>query len=152
MLWVSVSHSVWHPTNLNEEKVVDGTMNSVINVDPAIDLLTNRTISIIIEFKTKPAIVAILEAEAKGITMTLEEAGKNVEKSHETFQQELHIFLDKNQVTYSVKHTYKTAFNGVSMELPSNEIKRLLGSSVISKIYPDKQIQLDPPITPFDEM
>jgi Peptidase inhibitor I9 len=137
----------------NEEKVVKETINPSVNVDPAIDLSSQQTISIIIEFKTKPAKVAVLEAEAKGIPLTLEEAMEDVEESHRTFQEELQTLLDKNQVTYTVRHTYKTALNGVSMELPAKEIKRLVEfSTVISKISPNKQIKLDPPIAPSDQI
>jgi uncharacterized protein involved in outer membrane biogenesis len=135
-----------------EVEVVEETMNSSVKVDPSIDLSSEKTVSIIIEFKTKPAKIAILEAEAQGLKMSLDAAKEHVEKSHQAFQKELHAFLDGKQVEYSIKHRYKTAFNGVSMELPANEIKRLMGSSVISKIYPNEEIQLNPPIQPLDQM
>jgi intein-encoded DNA endonuclease-like protein len=132
-----------------EEKVVKETMNPSVYVDPALDLQSNKTISIIIEFKTKPAKIAVLEAEAKGIPLTIEEAQQNVEESHAKFHNELHTLLDNKQGPYIIKHTYKTVFNGVSMELPANEIKRIAeSSSVISRIYLNKKIHLDPPILP----
>ncbi|KON86553.1 hypothetical protein AF332_06740 [Sporosarcina globispora] len=134
-----------------EDKVVEKKMHSSAKVDPSIDLSSHQKVSIIIEFKTKPAKVAVLEAKAKGINLTLEEAKRQVEQSHQTFRKLLTV-LDENKVSYKIEHTYKTAFNGVSMELPAHEINRLLGSSVISKIYPNKQIQLDPPINPSDQM
>jgi len=134
-----------------EIKEVEKTMHSSAKVDPSIDLSSNQIVSIIIEFKTKPAKIAVLEAKEKGITLTLEEAKRQVEQSHQTFRKLLKA-LDENKVPYNIKHTYITAFNGVSMELPAHEIKRLLGYSVISKIYPNKQIQLDPPINPADQM
>jgi Peptidase inhibitor I9 len=134
-----------------EDKVVEKKMNSSVKVDPSIDLSSNQIVSIIIEFKTKPAKIAVLEAKEKGITLTLEEAKRQVEQSHQTFRNLLTVLAEKN-IPYKVKHTYKTALNGVSMEIPANGIKRLLDSSVISKIYPNKQIQLDPPINPADQM
>jgi hypothetical protein len=138
--------------NLAEEKVAKEAMNPSVHVDPSIDLSSNQTISIIIEFKTKPAKIAVLEAEAKGIPLTIEKAKEKVEESHATFQKELESLLDKNQVPYKVRNTYKTALNGVSMEIPANEIIRLAeASSVISKIHPDKKIQLDPPISPRNQ-
>jgi hypothetical protein len=138
--------------NVDEEKEVKETMNPSVQIDPAIDLSSEQMTSIIIEFKTKPAKIAVLEAEAKGIPLKIEEAKEKVEESHVTFQNELQTLLDKNQVPYTVRNTYKTAFNGVSMELPANEIKRLAESaSIISKIYPNKKIQLDPPISPSDQ-
>ncbi|MCP3740267.1 protease inhibitor I9 family protein [Rossellomorea sp. BNER] len=135
-----------------EGKVVEETMNSSGIIDPSIDLSSNQKISVIIKFTIKPAKVAVLEAKAKGIDLTLEEAKQQVEESYQTFQKEIHTFLDENQVSYHIKHRYKTTFNGVSMELPANEIKRLMESSVIQKIYPNEDIQLDPPIQPSDQM
>jgi predicted RNA-binding protein Jag len=128
-----------------KELVVEKTMNSSVKIDPTIDLSNNEPVSIIIEFKTKPAKLAVLEAEGQGLPMTLQAAKKHVEESHQEFQKELQKFLDENDVEYRITHKYKTAFNGVSMELPGNEIKRLMGSSVISKIYPNQEIQLNPP-------
>lgn len=130
---------------------MEETMNFYAKIDPSIDLSSNKTISVIIEFTTKPAIVAVLEAKAKGIGLTLEVAKQQVEESHQIFQKEIHTILDENQVSYHIKHRYKTAFNGVSMELPANEIKRLMRSSVIHRIYPNKEIQLSPPIQPYNQ-
>ncbi|WP_228460287.1 protease inhibitor I9 family protein [Cytobacillus dafuensis] len=127
------------------------TMYWSAKVDPSIDLSSNQIISVIIEFKTKPARIAVLVAKANGITLTLEEAKRQVEQSHHTFRKLLTL-LDENNVPYRIKYTYKTAFNGVTIELPANEIKRLTASPVISKIYLDKQIQLEPPVQPRDQM
>jgi len=137
---------------INEEKVVKDTMSTSFYVDPSIDLSSNQFTSIIIEFKTKPAKIAVLEAEAAGKQLSLEEATKQVEESHELFQKELKTLLDDHQIPYSIRHTYTTALNGVSMDLPSNEIKRLLQSTVIEKIYPNRKVHLMPPITPFNQM
>ncbi|WP_341356933.1 protease inhibitor I9 family protein [Rossellomorea sp. y25] len=139
-------------TYQNEDEAVEETMNSAVKVDPSINLSSEKVVSVIIEFKTKPAKIAVLEAEAQGVDMTLDKAKEHVEQSHQAFEQELHAFLDDNEVEYRIKHRYKTAFNGVSIELPANGIKRLMGSSVISRIYPDQEIQLDPPIQPSDQM
>ena len=141
-----------HPEVKREE--VKETMNPTVYIDPAIDLSREQTISVIIEFKTKPAKVAVIEAEAKGIPFTLEKAKKQVEESHLMFQKELHEILDNNQIPYTVRHKYTTALNGVSMELPANEIKRLAeSSSVISKISLNQKIKLNPPpILPFEQL
>lgn len=134
-----------------DEEAVKETMNSSIKVDPELDLSSGEDVSIIIEFKTKPAKIAVLEAEAQGVELTLESAKEKVEHSHREFEKELHAFLEENEVDYRITHRYKTAFNGVSMELPAKEIKRLMGSSIISRIYRNKEIQLDPPIQPSNQ-
>lgn len=141
-----------NPNDIGKE--IKETMNPSVYVDPAIDLLSQQTISVIIEFKTKPAKVAVIESEAKGIPLTLEEAKKQVEESHLNFQNELHELLEKNQIPYTVRHKYTTALNGVSMELPANAIKKLAeSSSVISKISLNRKIKLDPPpILPFEQL
>lgn len=152
--WLSLSGCLNNGDNVEQkdEQVVEETMNSSIKVDPALDLSSGEKMTVIIEFKTKPAKVAVLEAEAKGMELSLISAQEEVEQSHLEFEKELHAFLDENKVDYRITHRYKTAFNGVSMELPANEIKRLLGSSIIFRIYPNKEIHLEPPIQPSDQM
>ncbi|WP_163100356.1 protease inhibitor I9 family protein [Peribacillus alkalitolerans] len=128
-------------------------MSPFVFLDPAIDLSSQNIVSIIIEFKTKPAKVAVLEAKAKGISLSLEEAKERVEESHAAFQKELQVLLAQNNVPFFVKHKYKQSLNGVSMDLPAIEIKRLVTySNVISKIHLNKKFYLDPPITPHDGM
>ncbi|MEH7072914.1 protease inhibitor I9 family protein [Neobacillus drentensis] len=152
-IFISMSGCVLKNTPpANNEIEVKETMNPSVHIDPAIDLSSKQTISIIIEFKTKPAKVAVIEAEAKGIPLTLEEAQEQVEESHRMFQKELLELLDKNQTPYKIRHKYTTALNGVSMEIPANEIKRLAeSSSVISRISLNRKIKLDPPIYPFKQ-
>ncbi|WP_456272516.1 protease inhibitor I9 family protein [Bacillus sp. AK031] len=124
-------------------------MNTTVYIDPSINLSTARPVSIIIEFKTAPAHTAVAAAKAKGISLTLKEAEQNVEQSHQTFQKELKILLGKNHVPYTIQNTYKNALNGVAMEMPANGIRRLMKSTVIARIFPNKQIQLDPPLQPM---
>ncbi|PEJ56565.1 hypothetical protein CN601_01260 [Bacillus sp. AFS017336] len=126
-------------------------MNPSFYVDPSIDFSTNEMTSIIIEFKTKPAAVAVKVAEAAGEQLTLEEATKQVEESHAKFQEELKTLLEDQQVPYKIRHVYKTALNGVSMEIPGKDIKRLSQSTVIARIYPNKKVHIMPPVTPFNQ-
>ena len=134
------------------ELEVKETMNTPIYVDPEIDLTSQKKVSIIIQFKTKPAKIAVIEAQAKGLTLSLEEATKAVEDSHIRFHKDIQTLLEKEKVPYSITRSYKTVYNGVAMELPAYEIKRLLNSAEISTIHADKEIQLDPPILPFEQM
>ncbi|MCK1992328.1 hypothetical protein GW626_18400 [Peribacillus muralis] len=135
--------------NENEMEVIE-TVKTPIYVDPKIDLTSEKRGSIIIQFRTKPARIAVLEAKAKGQALALEKAMKDVEESHMRFQKEIQILLEK--VPYSITGTYKTVYNGVTMELPAYKIKRLLESSEISTIHSNKDIQIDPPILPFEQM
>jgi hypothetical protein len=124
-------------------------LNTSVYIDPSINLSTSRAVSIIIEFKTAPAHTAVAAAKSKGDKLTLEAAERHVEQSHQAFQKELQILLGRNGVPYKIQNTYKNALNGVAMEMPANEIRRLVKSTVIARIHPNKQIQLDPPIQPM---
>ncbi|MBM7587211.1 hypothetical protein JOC86_003784 [Bacillus pakistanensis] len=135
-----------------EERGGEETMDSSVEIDPAIDLSSSQTISIVIHFTTQPAKIAVLEAEKKGIDLTFEEAVRQVENSHRKFQEEIRTTLEENQVPYQITHRYKTAFNGVSMKMPANEIHHLTSSTVIQKIYANEDIQLDPPTQPTEQL
>ncbi|NEY99274.1 protease inhibitor I9 family protein [Heyndrickxia shackletonii] len=124
-------------------------MTSALYIDPKINMNSEKTVSIIIHFKTKPAKAAVALAEAKGVPLTLEQAQKDVEESHSRFQEDLKRLLDQNQISYSITYTYTTAFNGVSMKLPGTAIKTLLQSKEIDAIYANQEYHLDPPLKPM---
>ncbi|MGE6257666.1 protease inhibitor I9 family protein [Heyndrickxia sporothermodurans] len=122
-------------------------MNTSTYIDPAIDMKSEKMISVIIHFKTKPAKVAVTLAKEKGTPLTLEKAEQEVEASHARFQDDVKRILGQKNIPYSITYTYKTAYNGVSMKLPANEIKTLLQSKEIEGIYANKEYHLDPPLT-----
>ncbi|MFJ7932924.1 protease inhibitor I9 family protein [Sporosarcina sp. NPDC096371] len=125
-------------------------MSTPIYVDPLIDLTSQKTVSIIIQFKTKLARLAVLDAQANGQTLSLEQAQKAVDDAHIRFYNEMETLLDA--VPYTITRSFKIAYNGVAMELPANEINRLLKSTEISSIHADKEIRLNPPTMPFGQM
>jgi hypothetical protein len=96
------------------ELEVKETMNTPIYVDPEIDLTSHKTVSIIIHFKISPAKITVIEAQTKGLTLSLEKASKDVEDSHICFHKELQTLLEKDKVPYSITKTYKTetVYNG----------------------------------------
>jgi len=120
-------------------------MTSAIHIDPEVDMISEKMVEIIIHFKTQPAKVAVAIAEMSGVPLTLEQAKQDVEESHSRFKKDVERYLGQNQIPYSIKHTYKMAFNGVSMKLPGKEIKRLLQSNEIAAIYANREIKLIPP-------
>ena len=134
------------------ELEVRETMNTPIYVDPEIDLSSQKNVSIIIHFKTKPAKIAVIEAQAKGLSLSLEKAEKDVRDSHTRFHKEIQTLLEKENVPYSITRTFKIVYNGVAMELPAYEIQRLPNSVEISTIHVDREIQLEPPILPVEQM
>ena len=53
------------------------------------ELQSKEDISVIVEFKSNPGKVAVLEAGAKGKNLTIEEATAKVEKEHKTFKEDI---------------------------------------------------------------
>jgi len=122
-----------------------------LQLSPEIDQKSDKLISVIVEFKEKPQKTAVLEAEADGETLSARDAQTKVEASHETFQKDLKtIFsseLKSKKNPYSIKRSYKQAFNGVSMTLPANKVKILLKSSAVQTVWSDMQVQVEPPVS-----
>ncbi|MGE8203285.1 protease inhibitor I9 family protein [Heyndrickxia sp. NPDC080065] len=132
-----------------QKKEGEEVMKSALYIDPKIDMNSEKTISIIIHFKTQPAKAAVALAEAKGVPLTLEKAKIDVEESHARFQEDLKRLLDQKHIPYAITYTYTTAFNGVSMKLPGTAIKTLLQSKEIDAIYANKEYHLEPPLKPM---
>ncbi|PEJ57099.1 hypothetical protein CN692_14505 [Bacillus sp. AFS002410] len=122
---------------------------SGLQVSPDVDQTSDKVTSVIVEFKDKPQQTAVLEAESNGETLSAEDAQAKVDASHDTFQKDLKtIFsseLKEKKNPYSIKRSYKKAFNGVSMTLPANKIKSLLKSDSVKAVYSDLQVQVEPP-------
>jgi hypothetical protein len=118
---------------------------SNIFIDPDIDMNSKEMITVIIQFKTKPAQVAVTIAEKSGVPLSLENANWAVEHSHARFQEDVKRFLVSKRIPYSINHIYKSALNGVSMSIPAYEIKTLLKFNEIESIHANKEYHLDPP-------
>ncbi|XRG78795.1 S8 family serine peptidase [Rossellomorea sp. GAMAL-10_SWC] len=114
-----------------------------------VDQTSDKLTSVIVEFKDKPEQTAVLEAASNGETLSVKDAQENVNASHETFQKDLKTLfsseLKEKNNPYSIKRSYKKAFNGVSMTIPANKIKNLLKSSSVKAVYSDLQVQVEPP-------
>ncbi|MFB7142729.1 S8 family serine peptidase [Gottfriedia sp. NPDC056225] len=120
-----------------------------LQLSSEVDQTSDKLTSVIVEFKDKPEQTAVLEAASNGETLSAKDAQENVNASHETFQQDLKtIFsseLKDKKNPYSIKRSYKKAFNGVSMTIPANKVKNLLKSSSVKAVYSDLQVQVEPP-------
>ncbi|XRG77498.1 S8 family serine peptidase [Rossellomorea sp. GAMAL-10_SWC] len=124
---------------------------SGLQVSPDLNLTSESTTSVIVEFKDKPANTAVMVAEADGTTLTKADAQEKVDASHDTFQNDLKTIFSKElkekKNPYNIKRSYKKAFNGVAMTLPANKIKALLKSNAVQTVWSDLQVQLDDPTT-----
>jgi hypothetical protein len=122
-------------------------MTNKINVDPAIDVNSNEMVTVIIQFRTKPAQEAVAIAKKAGVPLSVENANWAVKHSHERFQEEVKRYLVPKRIPYTINYVYQSALNGVSMTLPAKEIKLLLQFKEIESIHANKQYQIDPPNT-----
>ncbi|MEH7350132.1 S8 family serine peptidase [Gottfriedia acidiceleris] len=120
-----------------------------LQLSSEVDQTSDKLTPVIIEFKDKPQQTAVLEAESDGTTLTAADAKAKVDASHETFQKDLKtIFsseIKEKKNPYSIKRSYKKAFNGVAMTIPANKIKSLLKSNAVKAVYSDLQVQVEPP-------
>lgn len=120
-------------------------MNPSICVDPKVNLDSEESIEIIIKFKTNPAKIQVSH---KNSNVTLDQAIQKVEESHVRFQNELESYLEKYHIEYVILHTYKEAFNGVTIKIQGKNINYLLKSNEIKAIYLNKTKSI--PIKPND--
>ena len=123
---------------------------SGLQLAPEVNLESEDKVSVIVEFKDKPAKTAVVEEAAKGKTLSLAEAKQNAEAAHETFKKDLQeIFKDdvkKKKDFYKIRKTYKNTLNGVSMEIPANKVKALLQSSTVKAVWSNDTVQVEPPV------
>jgi uncharacterized repeat protein (TIGR01451 family) len=119
-----------------------------LHLAPEIDLDSSEEISVIVEFKQSPSKVAVMKAEAKGKELSEAQAKAQVEKEHAVFNKDLNKILEgkgKGRSSgYKIKRSYKTAFNGVSMNIPANQAKELLQSNAVKAVYSDAKVQVEP--------
>ncbi|PEJ56540.1 hypothetical protein CN692_17015 [Bacillus sp. AFS002410] len=113
-----------------------------LQISSDVNLDTDKQISVIVEFKTKPSKIAMLESQLQGESLSSSSADQLVEVSHDNFKQDASKMLKK----YKIKRSYKTAFNGVSMTLPANQVKSLLKSDTVKAVWSDSEVHIDPPV------
>ncbi|MEH7480428.1 S8 family serine peptidase [Neobacillus drentensis] len=121
-----------------------------LQLSPELDQKSDAEVSVIVEFKDKPQKTALLEAQSKGKSLSAEEAKAKVDASHETFQNDLQTIF-KNELKgkkdiYTIKRSFKHAFNGVTMTLPANKVKALLKSTAVKTVWSDMEVQVEPPV------
>ncbi|MBO9129212.1 S8 family serine peptidase [Bacillus sp. 165] len=124
--------------------------SSGLKLDPGVNLEGDEEISVIVEFKQKPEKVAQLEAALEGKDLSAAKARSLRDGDQATFQQDLKTIFKKEiqekKASYKITHTYKNAFNGVSMTLPANKVKSLLSSDAVKAVWSNSEVQLDLPV------
>ncbi|WP_369900810.1 S8 family serine peptidase [Bacillus manliponensis] len=113
------------------------------------ELESKEDISVIVEFKSSPSKVAVLEAAVEGKTLKQEDAAAQVEKEHKTFKEDIkkHLPQEKSITegsSSSITQTFKQSYNGVSITLPADQVKLLLESDVVQAVYKNQTFTVDP--------
>jgi subtilisin family serine protease len=143
--------------NLTSEQLAAFTKLQTINetglqLSKDVNLESTDKIPVIVEFKQRPAKIAVIEAASKGKKLSVTEAKIQVDASHDTFKKDIAtIFTSKeakkaSSFSYKVNRSYKNAFNGVAMKLPANQVQSLLKSTTVKAVYSDLQVQVEPPV------
>lgn len=131
------------------------TETSGLQLSSDIDLQSTKQTSVIVEFANKPARVAKIKVSADGQSLSEAEAASLVQKDHDTFNQDLGQILTDEQnhaVKYKIHHSYKHAFNGVSIILPANQIKNPLKSKAVKSIWSNETFTIDPPAADSEQL
>jgi subtilisin family serine protease len=126
------------------------TDKSGLQLSPNVNLQDDKPISVIVEFKAKPAKVDVLEKKISGKAMSLDEAAKKVNESHEEFENDFKKIIEKDEKhkdKYRIKRKYKNAFNGASIKIPANKVESLLQSKTVKAVWSDVEVKVEPPIS-----
>ncbi|GGB69854.1 S8 family serine peptidase [Fictibacillus barbaricus] len=112
------------------------------------DLESDEELTVIVEFKSKPAKVAVLEAAMDGKSLTIGQAKRNVDQEHSAFEEEIKRIVPtaKKQSSYKITRHFKTVYNGVSMKLAANEVEQLLQSDAVKAVYKSVPFTVKPPL------
>ncbi len=115
------------------------------------ELNTDNEISVIVEFKSKPEKVAVLDAALKGKNLTAKQAKNKIDHEHATFSDDLTRIMPSTlekigKRSYEITRSFKSAYNGVTMTLPTNEVETLLQSDSVKAVYKNTTFSIEPPI------
>ncbi|WP_057915248.1 S8 family serine peptidase [Peribacillus muralis] len=125
------------------------TSQEGVQLPSSTDLDSSENLSVIVEFKDKPAKIAAIEEAAKGNSLSVSKAKQKADAAHDTFKSDLQSIykedLKKNKSLYKIKRTYKNTMNGVAINLPANKVKSLLQSKAVKAVWPNNVIKVEPP-------
>jgi subtilisin family serine protease len=113
------------------------------------ELLSEKEISVIVQFQSKPGQAAVLEAQLKGKKLSRQQADSKVDQEHVQFKNDMKTLIPSvapmnKKASHKITSTYKTVYNGVAMKLPANQVESLLQSEVVKAVYKDVMFTVDP--------
>ncbi len=157
---VSGSQSLTGKFNLTPEQLE--AMNKIsteseLKISPQINLSSPEPVRVIVEFKQAPAKVAVLQQQIAGDEISLKDATKAVNDTHQKFKDFVQTkarqkagvsaitpFNTTSQPKIQITQEYKHAFNGVAMTLPGTDVGKLLESGLVNRIFNDHVVKIDP--------
>ncbi|UOY94213.1 S8 family serine peptidase [Ectobacillus sp. JY-23] len=127
-----------HQLQLNNQQGLQGFQEG--------ELQTEEEVSVIVEFRSKPSHVAVLEAKAKGKSLTKAAAQAQIDKEHKVFKEDLEKYVGTKgkQKVPVITQAYKTAYNGVAITLPANQVQELLQSEAVKAVYKNVVYMVEP--------
>nr|WP_179292678.1 S8 family serine peptidase [Bacillus sp. 7884-1] len=130
---------------------------SEVKISPKINVHSADPVRVIVEFKQAPAKVAVVQQQIAGNEISLTDAAKKVKDSHKKFKdyvqglgkqkEESSVITTStpaSQPEIKITREYQHSFNGVAMTLPGTDVEKLLESGLVSSIYEDRVVKLDP--------
>lgn len=130
---------------------------SEVKISPNINVHSADPVRVIVEFKQAPAEVAVVQQQLAGNEISLTDAAKKVKDSHKKFKdyvqglgkqkEESSVITPStpaSQPEIKITREYQHSFNGVAMTLPGTDVEKLLESGLVSSIYEDRVVKLDP--------
>ncbi|MBH0156886.1 S8 family serine peptidase [Fictibacillus sp. 5RED26] len=113
------------------------------------ELQSEKEISVIVQFQSKPGQAAVLDAQLKGKKISRQQADSKVDQEHAQFKKDVEKLIPSNapmtkKSTHRITSTYKTVYNGVAMKLPANQVEALLQSEAVKAVYKDVTFKVDP--------
>lgn len=116
--------------------------NKDFKISEDIDTKSDEMVSVIVEFVTEPTAMSY---KAKSETFTLTK-GK-VDRDHRVFEK----FINNMPSTYSteaieVKNSYTNVFNGVSLNIKSSDVEKLLSCGVVKRVHKDYEVTVERPV------
>ncbi|USK33874.1 S8 family serine peptidase [Bacillus sp. F19] len=147
----------YHLTPEQIEAMNKISTESEIKISPQINVNSSEQVRVIVQFKQAPAEVAVIQQQIDGNEISLKEATKKVKDNHKKFKEFVQGMEQQkagvNAITPStpasqpeikITREYQHAFNGVAMTLPGTDVEKLLESGLVSQIFADRAVKIDP--------
>ncbi|MFJ7935678.1 S8 family serine peptidase [Sporosarcina sp. NPDC096371] len=127
--------------SLNELRALAG-----FTIDPAINLVSEEPVNVIVQFKQDPAKIEMAKQKNKPSQASLSAMEKKVDTSHKQFKDAIRgLSNGKRSVDITITHEYRDAFNGAAITVAGNIIEEMVKTGVVERVWKDEEVKLDLP-------